>query len=312
MDAISIGTNLCSNQLREKLDFGKNFLVQKGIQVDINERQQGKLTFFGCKIDNIEEFLSNNDTTRPILWQSFKDYITIVLSNVITDDLERILVNKIIQNECNNYSKSEREIIYNSALEKLNIMEKEEENNIFEQIKKKNRIQLELSDYLDINNQIMLEGFIRFRLKDYFTELKIAVECAIDEFMMEKEYEEFIALLRYFVDIQEPQVDLVHVFQDEESGFKLLDKNYELIRNEYLEGFVLDMVDDDLHYEDLLISALITVAPKEIKLHLAKEADVIKTVKNIFNDKVLICKGCDYCNKVATDSVTNKVSEYDR
>ncbi|KXS42666.1 MAG: Sporulation protein YtxC, partial [Candidatus Frackibacter sp. T328-2] len=272
------------------------------------EKSKGDLTLFGCNVNNIDEFIDGRENGNLSIQRSFKDYLANTIADIIINDLEGVLINEIVQNQCQDYSQKEKKLIYDSALKKLNNLKEKEEDSILSQVNQKSRIQLELIDYLDINNEIILEGFIRFRLKDYFTELKLAVECAIDDFMLEKEYEEFITLLRYFVDIQEPQVHLVHVVRDAKSGFKLLDKDYERIENEYLEGFVLDMVDDELHYEDLLISALITVAPERIKLHCDKNDKVVETVENIFEDKAVVCSGCEYCQEVKSD----QVFEYER
>ncbi|SJZ94252.1 putative sporulation protein YtxC [Selenihalanaerobacter shriftii] len=308
MRNISIVTAFCADQIRDRLSFEKRFLVEEGINVNIDEREQGDLTFFKCNINNIDEFMSNEDISRLNFEELFKDYIISALADIIVNDLEVILIDQIINNQCQDYAQDEQKFIYKLALDKLNLLKEKEDETFLSQMNKKNRIKLELSHYLDINDKIILEGFIRFRLKDYFKELVVAVECAKDDFMMEKEYEEFINLLRYFVDIQEPQVKLVHVVKDSKSGYKLLDDSHEIIQNEYLQGFVLEMVDDELHYEDLLISALITVAPKKIKLHLKEDSDVVETVKNVFNDKVVTCQGCEYCNKASV----NKVLESER
>ena len=56
-----------------------------------------------------------------------------------------------------------------------------------------------------------MEGFIRFRLKDYIEELKYIIDGSVDELLIDREYNEFIKLLRYFVEIQEPKVEEVHV-----------------------------------------------------------------------------------------------------
>lgn len=42
-------------------------------------------------------------------------------------------------------------------------------------------------------------------------QLEDSVDIAIDEYLMDKEYNEFIKLLRHFVDLQEPKRDLVNV-----------------------------------------------------------------------------------------------------
>ncbi|HLV08789.1 MAG TPA: putative sporulation protein YtxC, partial [Halanaerobiales bacterium] len=149
-----------------------------------------------------------------------------------------------------------------------------------------------LNKYQDLN----LEGFVRFRLKDYLDDLKYAVERAVDEYIIEKEYNEFIDLLKYFVELQEPRIELVHVIKQENGSFEIMDKSGNRISNEYLEGYLSEMFEEQVEYEDLLISALINVAPLRIILHLSAE-DTISTVKKIFGNRVELCLGCEICEK---------------
>ena len=50
-----------------------------------------------------------------------------------------------------------------------------------------------------------------FRLQSYEQELREMAEYAVDEFMLDQQYEEFVSLLKYFVYFQEPKMPLVHV-----------------------------------------------------------------------------------------------------
>ena len=50
-----------------------------------------------------------------------------------------------------------------------------------------------------------------------------------------------------------------------------------------MEGYIIDFVDNEINYEDLLISALITIAPKEITLHYKHKTlrTPLDTIKNV-------------------------------
>lgn len=65
-----------------------------------------------------------------------------------------------------------------------------------------------------------LEGFVRFRLKDIIDEIEMAIEMSVDDFIIQKEYNEFIDLLRYFVELQEPRIDLVNVIKKRTVPFR--------------------------------------------------------------------------------------------
>ena len=133
-----------------------------------------------------------------------------------------------------------------------------------------NRVQKEVNSFLRENKALFLEGFFRFRLKDYVQELKENLEEAIDQLLADKEYQEFIKLLRYFVEIQEPKILEVHVLFYSKEKFRLLDEEEKPLEHEYLLKVLGDLRDEGLKYEDLLLSALITLSPQRIILKLEK------------------------------------------
>lgn len=55
---------------------------------------------------------------------------------------------------------------------------------------------------------------------------------------------------------------------------------------------------EDINYEDLLISALITIAPRNVMLHMAgipQEHGVVQTIQHVFEGRVMTCDGCEIC-----------------
>ena len=70
---------------------------------------------------------------------------------------------------------------------------------------------------------IVVEGFINFCLQDYLTEIRFAVELAVEERKNEKEYNDFVTLLRYFVDTQVPKINEVNIMMDENGLFNMWD-----------------------------------------------------------------------------------------
>ena len=57
-------------------------------------------------------------------------------------------------------------------------------------------------NYLSSNKNLLLEGFINFRLKKYFNLLDNTLNEAVNQFIIEKEYQEFISLLKMYVNSQ--------------------------------------------------------------------------------------------------------------
>ena len=296
LQAIHIGTQNCTNEVRERLDFELRFLEEEGIKVKIHEDIKGNITFFDCKIpedDNFFQLTSTwiNKSNREVVTH----YVANAVADIIIGNLERFFVEKIIESNYEYFDQIDRESILGKALIHLNNLSPNGEIHYLPQIERKDRILTRLLNYLKANDQLNIEGFIRFRLKDYFQELEQAAEHAVEDFMMEKEYKEFIRLLKYFVDIQDPKVNEVNIILREKGVFRLLDSNSKIIDNEYLEGIISQLVENDIDYEDLLISALITIAPAKIIIHFSKDHPVVETLNSIFDSRVIICQGCVLC-----------------
>jgi len=154
-------------------------------------------------------------------------------------------------------------------------------------------------DYLNSRNVLNLEGFLTFRLGEYLDELEKVVDEVVDDYLMEKEFQEFIKLLRYFVEIQEPQIDLVHVVFDAQGKFQLFDRFFQVLGGDYRGGgVVIEYLGDDAAYEDVLVSSLISLAPRQIVLHVGNEeimATSVKTLCGVFEERISFCAGCTHC-----------------
>ena len=115
-----------------------------------------------------------------------------------------------------------------------------EDGDIGKTLSRHNQILSEVNQYLDTNSNLYLEGFFRFRLKEYFTELERSVELSMDNFLVEQEYHEFIRLLQYFVEVQEPRIEEVHVLIKDKQHFYMLDEeNIPLIKNSFREYWLI-------------------------------------------------------------------------
>jgi len=165
-------------------------------------------------------------------------------------------------------------------------------------VNRKTSLVTQILSCLDHSAVFDIEGFLRFRAQEYKNEVNKAVEFAIDEYVVEKEYLEFIELLKHFVDSQKPRLEYLHVGMTSQGKFHLYNKDGVKVTHQFLEDYQLDNV-NELGYEDLLVSALIAVAPREITLHIRYEGfkDTLETIRNVFGNRVHDCKGCSLCEK---------------
>ena len=110
--------------------------------------------------------------------------------------------------------------------------------------------------------------------------------------MVEKEYKEFIKLLKYFVDIQESKIDKVFLYVQPQGGYVLKDELGEDILKVFLNELSDCKIGVDANLEDVIISGLITSVPKKIMIY-GKDSctnkEFLDTIIKVFGERVIIC-----------------------
>jgi len=162
--------------------------------------------------------------------------------------------------------------------------------------RRKRKVAQELQAYLAEHASVHLDGYITFRLAAYWEELREVVEYAVDEFVMDKQYQEFISLLKYFVCLQEPKIAEVHLIHVRDGEFALFDERHEPIEHRPVDRVVAEMLEAEMNVEDMVVSSLITLSPKQIVIHTRQQdLQVIRTIESIFEERVELCTGCRSC-----------------
>jgi putative sporulation protein YtxC len=291
VQAITIGTAEGIEDIRQRLDDEFRFLQEEGVNIRIGQSNRGSITFLDCRVDSGSSSPQQAETL-------VRHYVASALSDVIVEKWEPDLIRKIIRGTYYYFSKDEQDLIADYTGKNLTGDGDSADHRQLYKVSRKGQILHRLRDYLDGADELVVEGFVTFRLRDYLEELEDAVDRAVDDFLMEREYREFVRLLKYFVDVQEPRIDHVHVLMRPGGSFRLVDDDGSAIKSEYLEEFVVEMVESEVNYEDLLISALITVAPRSITIHGYPEDEwdeSVETIKGVFGGRVTLCAGCQVC-----------------
>ena len=65
---------------------------------------------------------------------------------------------------------------------------------------RKNNIISKIIGCIEENNEININGFITFRMKELREDIEAIIDKVVEKYMVEKEYSEFIKLLKYFVE----------------------------------------------------------------------------------------------------------------
>ncbi|WP_274652421.1 putative sporulation protein YtxC [Paenibacillus humicola] len=170
--------------------------------------------------------------------------------------------------------------------------------------RRRNKVAAELELFLSGCPRIHLDGFVTFRLASYWEELREIAAYAVDEYVMDKQYQEFISLLKYFVRMQEVKLPIVHVLHKGGSEFALYDEQHRLIDSAPADRIVAEMLESEMNMEDMIVSTLITVSPQHIVIHTRQpDLQVMRTLETIFEQRVRLCTHCASCGEYFGESV---------
>lgn len=154
-----------------------------------------------------------------------------------------------------------------------------------------------LTEYFKESSILHLEGFYRFRLKEEWQRSHELIENAIDEYMLEKEYREYIRQLKGVVLEREERASLMHLVQLQNGQFQLYDQHGNPLPEEYGPSLASRYHNLEQEQDDLILSRLVTLNPNIILLHCKDESHpVVITIQNIYEGKVELCQGCALCN----------------
>ncbi len=222
-----------------------------------------------------------------------------VLSNILINLCEPNIIKRILNSNYFYFNDLEKKKISNICQYTLNNDENSEFSN------RKDLVFISFLKYILYNKSMILDGFINFRLKDYMSILDNAIDFSVNQFLVEREYDEFVDLLKLYINSKPSEVDKVHlVYINQESI--LLNENGETINiNDHVfEAKYLS--DISFSSNDYALNTLLTLLPKKIFIHLIdNEDEFINTLKLIFNNRVYLCNDCTICQAYRLNTIKN-------
>ena len=228
-----------------------------------------------------------------------------ILSEIITDCIllfyEPILIRRNINYNYFYFENFEKKIIEQNCLSY--ITSSEDENLKY----RKDEIYTNVLKYLFENKAMILDGFINFRLENYLDTIDEIVDYSVNKYIIEKEYTEFINLLKLYIDSKECESDLVHLIYINGESI-LLDVNRNIIS---LDDSIFNakyLSDISFSSNDYALNALLTLLPRRIEIHIiGYEDEFISTLKLIFGTRIVICQECNICRTYRILNNTNHV-----
>ena len=234
-------------------------------------------------------------------YELFYNYIAKVFLDLIIKFYENKLISNLLDYNYFYFSDTEKKYI----LQICKNFASDSEN--FEYIKRKNIIYCICKEYIEENKFVILEGFIRFRLQKYMHILDNLVDSAVNSYIIEKEYIEFINLLKFYISSQIPSDKIIHLIYFHNESV-LLDQEKNVIKIDTNLSNAKYISDITFSSNDYCLNTLLNILPKQIFIHLidSNEDEFINTLKNIFGKKVTICFECEICQKYKSNPFINK------
>ena len=226
-----------------------------------------------------------------------------LLTDIITDCIlffyESHLIKRILYYNYFYFDDFEKKIIEEICFNHITF---DEDNNLKY---RKEEIWTRVLQYITENKSMILDGFVNFRIDNYMNTLEEIVDYGVNQYIVEKEYTEFINLLKLYIDSKEPLSSIVHlVYTNGESI--LLNENRNLINLEDDIFSAKYLSDISFSSNDYALNALLTLLPKKIEIHIiGNENEFINTLKLIFGTRISICRDCSLCR---TYKVLNNVN----
>lgn len=227
------------------------------------------------------------------------------LSNIITKCIINYYEEELIYNNINlNY-------FYFNTYEKKKILE-----NTINLLMEENTYSLrydcinnEIFKNISINHSFYLQPFINFKLKNYVDLLNSQIDLAVNKFLIDREYLEFVNILKLYIrsESENSKIEHLHLIYKDKTSI-IVDDNKNIIScndNMKKAKYISDI---SFSSNDFALNTLLNLIPKSITIHLVDGFcdEFINTLKLIFQDRIKICEDCDICNMYRCKQKTNK------
>jgi putative sporulation protein YtxC len=274
----------------EELQDLKALLKKKNIVIGIVENLDG--------ITHIIKVMCDEDGYNEKTCNRINLYISNILYNVV---IQKYKEKEMFQFLTDTYFFLKQEEILEVEEEIMNVLlcgETPKDSIFIYCANKVNNIIDKIKECIEENRKININGFITFRMRELREDIEEIIDKVVEKYMVEKEYKEFIRLLKYFVDIQESKIEEVNLIVQPLGGYIITDGYGEDIFSLFLKDLAECKFDADSNVEDIIISGLITNAPNHIIIHKKEEAtnkEFIDTIISVFGARITLCSGCENC-----------------
>ena len=227
----------------------------------------------------------------------FYETFSNIISSAIIEFYEKDIIKHIINTNYFYFTEIEQRKIFDIVNDYLYNGE------LTESYIRKDSIIISCIEYFSNNKSAILDGFVNFRLYDYIKILDYIVDMAVNKFVIDREYTEFIDLLKCYINSKEYGAGSVHlIYQNQESILlddykKTIDLDDSILNSKYLSDITFSS-------NDYTLNTLLTLLPKKIFIHLIDgiQDEFINTLKLVFDNRIYICNDCNICKVYRLDN----------
>lgn len=234
----------------------------------------------------------------------FFSKISSILCFLVIDELEETLLKRLIMQNYFYFDSIEREKILSICFDIM-------ADDFSELFDKKFKILYDIFyPFLSTHKSIVLNGFINFRIKDYLSLLDEIVNESVNHFVIEKEYLEFISLLKLYINSQACGCETVHiVFSSWESVLLDENKNLIVVTDDIFKAKYLS--DITFSSNDYILNSLLTLLPRKIYIHLIDGYmnEFINTLQLVFENRIHLCTDCNICKLYKNTNKNSKAQK---
>lgn len=267
MTAIDIGTNLPKDKVNDI------------ISSSVFSSQMNCLSFKNRDIYSFK--IENNDFDDIFVYSCMADLVQNIINRLYMRKIVEKRTNHLLRGFLDDDFVDIIDIVYELILDE----------NEFK--KEKMKLRAEIRDYLMANKSIIIDGYLRFRDASFIDLIDKVIEKVVIEIQMGEEYNDFINMLKYYIELQTPKIDIVNIVIKGDE-FILMDDRKNVIECRS----ITDIQNEDLSKEDVLLSSLIILAPRSIIVHIKndKEKELMNILKSLFNERIRFCYTCKICD----------------
>lgn len=227
-------------------------------------------------------------------------YISNILYNIVIEEYRKKELFNFLTETFFFLKQEELVEVENLIMRVLKGVENLKDENMIYTMNKINMVLEKIKVCIEENSELNIKGFITFRMKELREDIEDIIDKIVEEYMVDKEYKEFVKLLKYFVDIQDSKIEEINIYIQENGDYSLKDGYGNDIFQEFIKEISECKIETEAKVEDIIISGLITNAPKKVIIHKKENClnkEFIETIINVFGEKVSLCTGCPGCIK---------------